>query len=131
MALNRSPVSKTKELSLPMSRVKTIMKSSPEVENISQESLYLVTRATELFIQYLTQEAFRISGHHKMDYKHIAEIVQTREEMEFLREIMPRKITYKQYKELMTVIETKGLNGKHSSSDSDESSSEESGSSED
>ena len=31
---------------LPLARVRTIMKSSPEVETVSQESLYLITRAT-------------------------------------------------------------------------------------
>ena len=31
---------------LPLARVKTIMKSSPEVENVNQESLFLVARAT-------------------------------------------------------------------------------------
>lgn len=31
---------------LPVSRVKTIMKSSPDVSTISQESLFLITKAT-------------------------------------------------------------------------------------
>ena len=31
---------------LPQSRVKTIMKSSPDVEAVSQESLFLITKAT-------------------------------------------------------------------------------------
>ena len=31
---------------LPLARVKTIMKSSPEVETVTQESLFLITRAT-------------------------------------------------------------------------------------
>lgn len=31
---------------LPISRVKTIMKSSPQVENISNESIHLVAKAT-------------------------------------------------------------------------------------
>ena len=32
--------------SLPLARVKTIMKSSPDVESVTQESLFLVTKAT-------------------------------------------------------------------------------------
>lgn len=35
-----------KELQLPVSRVRTIMKSSPDVENIGQDALHLVTKAT-------------------------------------------------------------------------------------
>jgi len=34
------------ELLLPVSRVRTIMKSSPDVENISQDALTAVTAAT-------------------------------------------------------------------------------------
>ena len=34
---------------LPLARVKTIMKSSPEVETVNQESLFLITRATVSF----------------------------------------------------------------------------------
>ena len=34
---------------LPLARVKTIMKSSPEVETVTQESLFLITRATVSF----------------------------------------------------------------------------------
>lgn len=35
-----------KDLHLPLSRVKTIMKSSPDVEAVGQEPLYLVTKVT-------------------------------------------------------------------------------------
>ena len=37
---------KLKELRLPISRVKTIMKSSPSVDTVGQDGLYLVTKAT-------------------------------------------------------------------------------------
>ncbi|KAG7189371.1 hypothetical protein KM043_017020 [Ampulex compressa] len=56
MATQGSPA-KMKELRLPISRVKTIMKSSPYVDTVGQDGLYLVTKATELFIHYLTEEA--------------------------------------------------------------------------
>ena len=39
--------SDAKELiSLPISRIKTIMKSSPEIQNISNDSLFSVTKST-------------------------------------------------------------------------------------
>ena len=46
---------RSKDVLLPLARVRTIMKSSPDVENIGQESLFLITKATELFIMYLTK----------------------------------------------------------------------------
>lgn len=45
MSGNKSPT-KSKETQLPIYRIRTIMKSSPDVENIGQDSLFLVTRAT-------------------------------------------------------------------------------------
>ena len=35
---------RSKDVLLPLARVKTIMKSSPDVDNIGQESLFLVTK---------------------------------------------------------------------------------------
>jgi chromatin accessibility complex protein 1 len=39
-------VSTNKNISLPISRVRLIMKSSPDVSNINQEALFLTTKAT-------------------------------------------------------------------------------------
>ncbi|XP_075237243.1 chromatin accessibility complex 16kD protein-like [Lycorma delicatula] len=100
MSGNKSPV-KSRDTQLPMYRVRTIMKSSPDVENIGQDSLYLVTRATELFIQHLSQQAYEMSCPEDIEYKHLAEVVQTSDNLLFLREMLPRKITVKQYREIM------------------------------
>lgn len=109
-----------KELRLPISRVKTIMKSSPYVDTIGQDGLYLVTKATELFIHYLTEEAhMQSSKGHSLDYKHLAEVVQTNDTLEFLREIMPRKITVRQFKEMMAAKNSTNSSSSESSSDSD------------
>lgn len=43
-----------KDLHLPLSRVKTIMKSSPDVEAVGPEPLYLVTKVTVSFTGTLT-----------------------------------------------------------------------------
>ncbi|XP_011497026.1 PREDICTED: chromatin accessibility complex protein 1 [Ceratosolen solmsi marchali] len=109
-----SPSKGIKELRLPISRVKTIMKSSPQVEAIGQDCLFLVAKATELFVHYLSEESHQKSNKAgNLEYKHLAEVVQTNETLEFLREIMPRKITVRQFKEM---IDDKNS---ESSSDSD------------
>lgn len=87
---------------LPLSRVRTIMKSSPEVSAISQESTFLIAKATELFVKHaalLTQQKSKEPGY--IDYKDFAEVVNTTENMEFLQDIVPRKIKAKQYFEMM------------------------------
>ena len=37
---------RSKDVLLPLARVRTIMKSSPDVENIGQESLFLITKVS-------------------------------------------------------------------------------------
>jgi len=44
-------------LRLPLARIKHIMKMDPEVKIISQDTVFLVTKATELFLEYLGREA--------------------------------------------------------------------------
>ncbi|XP_038285004.1 chromatin accessibility complex protein 1 isoform X2 [Canis lupus familiaris] len=46
-------------VSLPLSRIRVIMKSSPEVSSINQEALVLTAKATELFVQYLATYSYR------------------------------------------------------------------------
>ena len=59
-----------KLLQLPTTRIKTIMKSSPDLGNVSQEALFLISRSTELFIQHVAMETFKNSlNKHLLDYK--------------------------------------------------------------
>ncbi|XP_050346108.1 chromatin accessibility complex 16kD protein [Nymphalis io] len=119
-----------KDLHLPLSRVKTIMKSSPEVDAVGPEPLYLVTKVTELFVTDLAKRAFKNSKNNFLEYKHIAEVVQEDDTLDFLREIMPRKITVRQFKELMAKKSSQGDESDETSEESsDEGSSEESSSS--
>ncbi|XP_026319983.1 chromatin accessibility complex protein 1 [Hyposmocoma kahamanoa] len=111
-----------KELHLPLSRVKTIMKSSPDVDAVGPEPLYLVTKVTELFVTDLAKRAHKNVRGNLLEYKHIAEVVQEDDTLDFLREIMPRKITVRQYKEMMA---KKNARGDQSDDESSEQSSEE------
>jgi len=86
---------------LPMARVKTIMKSSPEVENINQESLFLITKATELFIMYLTKLSQRTGNDQELTYTDLATIVDKKDSMQFLQDIVPNKIKYSEYLAIM------------------------------
>ncbi|CAG9136818.1 unnamed protein product [Plutella xylostella] len=114
---------KPKDLHLPLSRVKTIMKSSPDVEAVGPEPLFLVTKVTELFVMDLAKRAFKTGKANILEYKNIADIVQEDDTLDFLREIMPRKITVRQFKEMMA---KKAARGDNSDDDSSEGSEEES-----
>jgi len=83
---------------LPMSRIKTIMKSSPEVSTISNESLFLVVKATELFVEELSKKTLKQSGSKQsVDYNFLADIIDQQETLQFLQDIIPKKIKYKDY----------------------------------
>lgn len=43
---------------LPLSRIKGIMKLDPELNLVSSDSVFVMTKATELFIKSLARESF-------------------------------------------------------------------------
>ncbi|KAK6617778.1 hypothetical protein RUM43_014006 [Polyplax serrata] len=102
LSFKKMAASSSKHFQLPISRVKTIMKSSPDVENVSSESIHLVAKATELFIQYLAQESLINSkSAAELRYEDLAEIVDKDQRLEFLRELIPQKITVREYRSLL------------------------------
>lgn len=111
---------------IPVGRVNTIMKSSSDVENVSKESSVIMSKAAEIFINTLTKEGYKMSKDAKrLDYKHLASVVHQDEKYNFLRDILPQKITVLQFKEIMAkkkALEEKG-SGNEDSSDEGESSS--------
>jgi chromatin accessibility complex protein 1 len=85
-------------LQLPTSRIRTIMKSSPEVNTIGAESLFLITKATELFVQELARMSLEKSANRSfVDYNDLANIVDHQETLQFLQDIIPKKIKYSEY----------------------------------
>ncbi|KAL3889867.1 hypothetical protein ACJMK2_002189 [Sinanodonta woodiana] len=87
---------------LPLSRVKTIMKSSPDVSCISQEALFLAGKATELFIQSLAQVSLEKSTDKKsLQYRDLAEVVNSIDTLQFLQDIVPKKITAREFFEML------------------------------
>ncbi|XP_013133111.1 PREDICTED: chromatin accessibility complex protein 1 [Papilio polytes] len=109
-----------KDLHLPLSRVKTIMKSSPDVDAVGPEPLYLVTKVTAMFVTDLAKRAYKNTKGNMLEYKHIAEVVQEDDTLDFLREIVPRKITVREYKELMSRKAARGDRSDESSEESSE-----------
>ncbi|XP_045181200.1 chromatin accessibility complex protein 1-like [Mercenaria mercenaria] len=87
---------------LPLSRVRTIMKSSPDVNNINQEALFLAAKATEMFIQSLAQVSLEQSSDKGLlKYNDLAEIVDGIDTLQFLQDIIPKKIKASEYFAMM------------------------------
>jgi len=92
--------SSVKLLKLPLSRIKMIMRSSPELGSVSTEGYFLIARAAELFAQYIAEQGLK-SGEDKSEltYKGLANSVEANDALEFLEDILPQKIKMKEFRE--------------------------------
>ncbi|KAI4565665.1 hypothetical protein MJT46_009040 [Ovis ammon polii x Ovis aries] len=91
-------------VSLPLSRIRVIMKSSPEVSSINQEALVLTAKATELFVQYLATYSYRHgSGKEKkaLTYSDLSDTAEGSETFQFLADILPKKILASKYLKML------------------------------
>ncbi|XP_066552075.1 DNA polymerase epsilon subunit 4 [Amia ocellicauda] len=52
-----SATSQTRLAKLPLSRIKTLMKADPDVTLASQESVFIIAKATELFVEMIAKDA--------------------------------------------------------------------------
>lgn len=96
------------------------------VDNITIEANYVVCAAAELFIKQLAKDAYELDNRGILTYKNLATYVQSDEKLDFLHNVVPKKITVREYKKI--IAEEKVPN--FDSEGSDESSSDESGSEE-
>ncbi|XP_055837310.1 chromatin accessibility complex 16kD protein [Episyrphus balteatus] len=93
---------KKEERSFPLSRVRTIMKSSVDTGNISNDVLFVVEKSAEMFIQKLAKNAYKnCKQGHTLQYEHLSSYVTKDDSLEFLLQIVPEKITVKEFKEII------------------------------
>ncbi|XP_038052196.1 chromatin accessibility complex protein 1-like [Patiria miniata] len=88
----------TKLTLLPVARIRTIMKSSPDITVIGQESLFLITKATELFVQHIAQESHsRSQNKNSLVYGNLAQVVDDDIAFQFLADVLPKKVLARDY----------------------------------
>ncbi|XP_006106380.1 chromatin accessibility complex protein 1 [Myotis lucifugus] len=104
MVVGRDKCGEQRLVSLPLSRIRVIMKSSPEVSSINQEALVLTAKATELFVQYLATYSYRHgSGKEKkaLTYHDLSNTAEESETFQFLADILPKKILASKYLKML------------------------------
>jgi len=87
MESNGTTSSTTRTHQLPLSKVKSIMKLDPNTRLISQESIFVLTLATEEFLRMLTRDAHRSMkqcASKRLDRLHIFSSINTNSQYEFL-----------------------------------------------
>ncbi|XP_030564478.1 chromatin accessibility complex protein 1 [Drosophila novamexicana] len=110
---------------LPLSRVRTIMKSSMDTGLITNEVLFLMTKCTELFVQHLAREAYTAScakqNSDTLKYEHLSQLVNKSKNLEFLLQIVPEKIRVHEFQEMLRLNRS---NANASDDDDDETGTE-------
>ncbi|XP_004638987.1 chromatin accessibility complex protein 1 isoform X1 [Octodon degus] len=104
VAVGKDKCGEQRLVSLPLSRIRVIMKSSPEVSSINQEALVLTAKATELFVQYLATYSYRHgSGKERkaLTYSDLANTAEESETFQFLADILPKKILASKYLKML------------------------------
>ncbi|XP_077207539.1 chromatin accessibility complex protein 1 [Paroedura picta] len=91
-------------VSLPLSRIRVIMKSSPEVSSINPDAIFLTAKATELFVQYLATHSYK-QGQGKennaLTYSDLSRAAEKSETFQFLADILPKKILASKYLKML------------------------------
>jgi DNA polymerase epsilon subunit 4 len=78
---------------LPQSRVKKIMKMDDDSLLVREETVATMTKATELFVDYLVKESIKENSKEKLSYKALSETVHAIPALAFLREVVPEKVS--------------------------------------
>lgn len=89
-----------------MARVQKIIQAEEDSLPYSKNAAFTIAIATEMFVYYLSEQSYKAAKADKqshvkrsMNYKDVATAIATRDNLEFLTDVVPKTITYKQYRE--------------------------------
>lgn len=88
---------------LPLSRIKKIIAIDPELAACSNPGAFLIAQATELFIAHLASSAHTVVRSERkprkvIQYKDLAAAVARNENLEFLSDVVPQTVPFKEAK---------------------------------
>ncbi|KAG0257022.1 hypothetical protein BG011_004207 [Mortierella polycephala] len=78
---------------LPAARVKRIIKEDKDVQMVSNDAVFLISVATEMFLESFTARAFNLAKLEKrktVSYKDLATAVSQYDSLEFLQDVVPK-----------------------------------------
>ncbi|RKU49008.1 hypothetical protein DL546_009680 [Coniochaeta pulveracea] len=106
----------TGQTQLPLTRVKKIVSMDTEINTCSNNAAFVITLATEMFIQYLAEQAQNEAKTERkprrnVQYKDLANAVLHHDNLEFLEDTIPKTAPYKAVKDQAAATRAK-LQGK-------------------
>lgn len=89
----------TGQTQLPLSRVKKIVAQDPDIGICSNNAAFVITLATEMFIQHLASAGLNMARMERkprrnIQYKDLAAAVAAKENLEFLEDVIPKTTLY-------------------------------------
>ncbi|KAI2619921.1 histone-fold-containing protein [Hypoxylon sp. NC1633] len=92
----------TGQTQLPLSRVKKIIAQDQDINICSNNAAFVITLATEMFIQYFSAEGLAMARlgrpRRNIQYRDLAAAVSHQDNLEFLEDVVPKTVPYKQIK---------------------------------
>ncbi|ROT40629.1 histone-fold-containing protein [Sodiomyces alkalinus F11] len=107
MPYNTTAIPPRKEVTgqpaLPLARVKKIIAQDPDIGICSNNAAFIITMASEMFIQHLASEAQNMAKldrkpRKNIQYKDLANAVAHHDNLEFLEDTIPKTVPYKDIK---------------------------------
>lgn len=104
MPYNNTPIAPTGEVtgtvSLPLARVKKIIATDSDIASCSNNAAFVMTVATEMFLQHLVEQSYNIvkserKPRRNIQYRDVANAVARVENLEFLGDVVPKTQTMK------------------------------------
>ncbi|KAB5532593.1 histone-fold-containing protein [Coniochaeta sp. 2T2.1] len=108
MPYNTTAIPPRKEITgttqLPLTRVKKIINMDQDINTCSNNAAFVITIATEMFIQHFAQEAHNQAKierkpRRNIQYKDMANAVLSRDNLEFLEDVIPKVVSYGKIKD--------------------------------
>ncbi|KAG0326377.1 hypothetical protein BGZ99_009617 [Dissophora globulifera] len=81
---------------MPAARVKRIIKEDKDVRMVSNDAVFVISVAAELFLESFTAKAFNLAKIQKrktISYKDLATAVTQHDSLEFLQDVVPKTMT--------------------------------------
>ncbi|KAF2733641.1 hypothetical protein EJ04DRAFT_267279 [Polyplosphaeria fusca] len=107
MPYNNTPIAPSKEVSgqvsLPLARVQKIINADQERIHTSKNASFAIALATEMFIQHLATTTHNVvkaerKPRRNIQYRDVANAVAKTDNLEFLVDVVPKTVTYREFK---------------------------------
>ena len=106
------PTTNKRFTELPVARIKKIIHADDDIGACSNNAAFAITVATEMFIRHMSEQTYNVVRSERrprrtLAYRDVATAVHKYDNLEFLVDVVPKTITYKQWKDKQDMLSRK------------------------